>query len=638
MSNQGAPAQHRSDDGWWHSVYTGPAGTLPDTPGAEAGEGSVDDWFDTAATLIGPQRTAPPGPDPAESSEAPEPVDFVEPPATSADSDQASVPDSESDPDPDPDPDPVPAPSEPSVDDWFDSAIGVIGSPAAPPTPAPVPDLRKEPDPVTEPRSELPPERELQSEPERESQPEPEPEAVVAPPPPLPERRRPRPMPAPAPYTPPSKRQDRPERQDRPDRPDPRAAARPDRRAGTPATPATPAPSADPTPPVAPASPVPTPAAGLSEPGAAPVRPSPVPPATPSEAERSPTTPSQVTPSPAAPQPSPRRAPVEPPVPYVGERPPTYGPEPTALPAAEPDGMAAIVPDTVVDGAQYGAAILRAVSVRGDSARFRGEPRRDALLVTRFGEGADGLLLAVVAAPGRGDDAAAGSAAAAEAARQLAAAIGRSRLELAADLRTGARDRLRYGLQRLTVRAAAPFRAPDGLADADGPTGAVPGDPPGGRAGGLRDDIGTEGGGHPAEGESGSLHCLLVSLDPEAGYRAAFGTGPGGLYLLRSGHWIDAYAARLLHHPDGEPPLAAVSPVAPRPFRFRLVPATRGDILLLCTPGLAGPIADEPAVARFLSGHWAHPHPPGTVDFLRQVQVRAKGYADDRTAAALWTE
>jgi hypothetical protein len=154
----------------------------------------------------------------------------------------------------------------------------------------------------------------------------------------------------------------------------------------------------------------------------------------------------------------------------------------------------------------------------------------------------------------------------------------------------------------------------------------------------VRDDVSAEGGGHPAEGESGSLHCLLVSLDPEAGYRAAFGTGPGGLYLLRSGHWIDAYAARLLHHPDGEPPLAAASPVAPRPFRFRLVPATRGDILLLCTPGLAGPIADEPAVARFLAGHWAHPHPPGTVDFLRQVQVRAKGYADDRTAAALWTE
>ncbi|WP_431677922.1 protein phosphatase 2C domain-containing protein [Kitasatospora sp. KL5] len=307
------------------------------------------------------------------------------------------------------------------------------------------------------------------------------------------------------------------------------------------------------------------------------------------------------------PRPATRRPPLEPPVPHVGERPPTYGPEPTALPAADPAGLTAVVPDTVLDGAQYGPAIVRAASVRGDSARFRGEPRRDSLLVTRFGEGEDGLLLAVIASPPRSADATAGAAAAAEAARQLATAVGRSRAELAADLRAGARDRLRYGLQRLTVGAAAPLR----------PAGDT-----------AQGECGTE--------DSGALHCLLVPLDGEAGHRAAFGTGPGGLYLLRSGHWIDAYAARLLHHPDGEPPAAPAA--APRSFRFRMVPATTGDILLLCTAGLAGPIADEPAVARFLSNHWAHPHPPGTVDFLRQVQVRAKGYADDRTAAALWTE
>ncbi|MEU6236620.1 cell division protein, partial [Kitasatospora sp. NPDC047058] len=142
----------------------------------------------------------------------------------------------------------------------------------------------------------------------------------------------------------------------------------------------------------------------------------------------------------------------------------------------------------------------------------------------------------------------------------------------------------------------------------------------------------------PGAPSPAALHCLLLSLDPAATYRAAFGVGPGGLYLLRSGHWIDAYAARLLHHPDGQPPVPEAPVPDPRSFRFRMVPATPGDILLLCTPGLARPIADEPAVAHFLSTHWAHPHPPGTVDFLRQVQVRAKGYADDRTAAAVWTE
>lgn len=279
------------------------------------------------------------------------------------------------------------------------------------------------------------------------------------------------------------------------------------------------------------------------------------------------------------------------------------------LPAALPERASAVVPDTVLDGAQYPGFTLRAASVRGDSARYRGEPRGDALLVTRFGEAPDGLVLAVLGSRARPRvdprvDSAAGAAAdpaqplpdtIQQACAHLAEAIGRSCAELAADLREGARDRLRYGLQRLTARAAAGLRA--------------------------------------VAPDAGALHCLLISLDPAATHRAAFGLGPGGLYLLRAGHWIDAYGARLLHHPDGP---AAVP--EPRPFRFRLVPVTPGDILLLCSPGLAEPIAEEPAVAHFLATHWSHPHPPGTVDFLRQVQVRAKGYADDRTAAALWSD
>ncbi|MDH6109862.1 hypothetical protein P3T36_005337 [Kitasatospora sp. MAP12-15] len=388
MSNQGAPA-----DGWWGQVYEGPAGSLPDTPTADAGEATVDDWFDSVASIVGPLGAQ-------------------------------------------------------------------IGSEPEP-----------EPEPVAEP------------EPEPVAEPEPESVAVPAP----------------------------------------------------------------------------------------------------------------------APAPVPKAPDVPRPAPYVGGRPPTYVPEPTVLPAALPERVAAVVPDTVLDGAQYAGFTLRAASVRGDSARYRGESRSDALLLTRFGEGPEGLLLAVLGSRARTADTADAADAAdvsdtvRQAVAQLAEAIGRSRAELATDLREGARDRLRYGLQRLTVSASATLRslAPD----------------------------------------AGALHCLLISLDPASTHRAAFGVGPGGLYLLRAGHWIDAYAARLLHHPDG--PVAAPEP---RPFRFRLVPATPGDILLLGTPGLADPIAEEPAVAHFLATHWAHPHPPGSVDFLRQVQVRAKGYADDRTAVALWTD
>lgn len=411
MTNQGAPAQPRPEDGWWGHVYQGPSGTLPDTPQADAGDGSVDDWFDSVASivgLIGRQRTAEP------ELEAPEPEPLEAP-------------------EPQPEPQPLEAPE---------------------PEPEPEPEPQPQPQP--------------QPEPEPELKPEPEPEPAPGPPP------------------------------------------------------------------------------------------------------------------------------------HVGLRPPTYGSEPTALPEALPESVTAVVPDTALDGAQYPGLTLRAASIRGDSARHRGEPRGDALLVTRFGSGPDGLLLAVLGSRSRAavdprTEARIDPGTVRQACAQLAEAIGRSRVELAADLREGARDRLRYGMQRLTARAAATLRVGDS--------------------------------------EAGSLHCLLISLDPAATHRAAFGLGPGGLYLLRSGHWIDAYAARLLHHPDG--PSEAPEP---RPFRFRLVPATPGDILLLCTPGLAEPIAEEPAVAHFLATHWAHPHPPGTVDFLRQVQVRAKGYADDRTAAALWSD
>ncbi|MER6299911.1 hypothetical protein ABT247_10105 [Kitasatospora sp. NPDC001539] len=563
MSKQGAPAQPpRPGDGWWDTVYDGPAGTLPDTPHADPGSGSVDDWFDTAVGLIGQQRTASPEPEPEpEQEQEPE---AVEEPAPAVE------------------PAPEPAPARDSIDDWFDTAVGVIEGTGAGegteqigrqrtstethqfPAPsfatdAPRPEPTPDPDPDPEPEPHREPELE---------QPEPEtPSSPIS-----------LDKPAPAPAIDPT--------------PEPEAAAS----------------EAGPKPEPAPQPPAPAPTAGPEpdpEPDLQP-EPEPVP---------------EPDPEPAPTAPDPRlalrtpRAGSGPTVPHVGERPPTYGPEPTAVPEADPNALGMIVPDTALEGAHYGNTVLRAVSVRGDSARYRGEPRRDSLLVTRFGDGPNGLLLAVLAGFDRTGEAEDGvltaqavATATAEACRQLAAAIGRSRPGLAADLRDGARDRLRYGLQRLATSAAAPLRA-------------------------LAPRAEEEQGASPA-----ALHCLLVSLDPAAGYRAAFGVGPGGLYLLRAGHWIDAYAARLLHHPDGQPPVPDAPLPDPRPFRFRLVPATPGDILLLCAPGLAAPIAEEPAVAHFLSSHWAHPHPPGTVDFLRQVQVRAKGYADDRTAAAIWTE
>lgn len=141
----------------------------------------------------------------------------------------------------------------------------------------------------------------------------------------------------------------------------------------------------------------------------------------------------------------------------MGSRPPTYEAEPVALPAADPDDLDDLVADTVLDGARYGACTLRAVSVRGDSARYRGEPRRDSLLTARFGTGEHALLLVAMATGARATPGA--HRAAAEACHWIGRAVGRSHARLVADIRDGRRGDLKSGLHRLTDRSLGKLRA-----------------------------------------------------------------------------------------------------------------------------------------------------------------------------------
>ncbi|KUJ71040.1 hypothetical protein ACZ90_01200 [Streptomyces albus subsp. albus] len=305
---------------------------------------------------------------------------------------------------------------------------------------------------------------------------------------------------------------------------------------------------------------------------------------------------------------------------FVGDRAPTYDAEPTALPPADPADLADLVPDTVLDGACYGPLTLRAASLRGDSARFRGEPRRDALLTARFGTGTSALLLVAVASGAR---AAAGAhRAARELCEGIGGAVGRSQARLAEDIREGRRAALKSGLHRLTDRGLGRLRS---------------------RAAEL--------GLHPAE-YTASLHCLLLPADPHCRTRVFFGAGPGGLFRLRDGAWHDLEpAGRQAAERPGPPPeegaAEAAAPAPPGdaapefpldgdPFRFRASVARPGDVLLLCSSGLAEPLRGETALARRLGERWAGAEPPGLAGFLADAQIRVKGYADDRTAAAVW--
>ncbi|MGH3310122.1 MAG: protein phosphatase 2C domain-containing protein [Streptomyces sp.] len=299
---------------------------------------------------------------------------------------------------------------------------------------------------------------------------------------------------------------------------------------------------------------------------------------------------------------------------HVGDRPPTYDAEPATLPIADPAALAELVPDTVLDGARYGGLTLRAASLRGDSARHRGALRRDALLTARFGSGESALLLVAVAAGGR--NATGGHRAAREICHAIGGVTGRSHARLAEDIRADRRGALRSGLQRLTDRCYGRLRA---------------------QAAAL---------GVAPEEYTADLRCLLLSADPRCRTRVFFGAGAGGLFRLRSGAWQDIEpeppgpGLELDPAEPGDPAGPAVPPPAhwpPEPFRFRATVAQRGDTLLLCSPGLAGPLRGEPAFADQLARSWAHrAEPPGLAAFLADVQLRVRGFADDRTAVAVW--
>nr|WSY50614.1 protein phosphatase 2C domain-containing protein [Streptomyces sp. NBC_00886] len=315
---------------------------------------------------------------------------------------------------------------------------------------------------------------------------------------------------------------------------------------------------------------------------------------------------------------------------YVGSGPPTYDAEPTALPPADPDELDDLVADTVLEGARYGTSTIRAASVRGDSARFRGEPRRDSLLTARFGVGEQALVLVAMATGARATPGA--HRAAAEACHWIGRAVGRSQARLAEDIRSARRGDLKSGLHRLTDRSLGKLRA-----------------------------SAAEQGIDPEE-YSATLRCLLLPAHPECRTRVFFGVGPGGLFRLRGGEWQDiepsvadiggepvvGFGSQPTETPEGDrltmdlgiptpPSPYEPAPEPPRePFRFRASVARPGDTLLMCTGGLAEPLRGEPELAAHLSGRWSGTTPPGLAVFLADTQVRVKGYADDRTAAAVW--
>ncbi len=288
------------------------------------------------------------------------------------------------------------------------------------------------------------------------------------------------------------------------------------------------------------------------------------------------------------------------PLPHVGRKPPAYPAEPTDVPDLRGgDLYGALLPDTVVDGGRFGPVTVRAASVRGDAHRYAAECRQDASLVVRTG---DLLLVAVADGVGSQPHSHRGSNGIV---RLLAKQVAPKAETLLSVLRAGGAADFAGLMSRLVAAAA------DELA---------------GEA---------ERSGHPPKSWSTTLRALLVPADPEIRARGFVSVGDGGLLRLRAGGWDN-----LDTDEDGDDPLISTRtdclPEAYELARTRLITDTRpGDLLVLCTDGLALPLVKEPELRAFLGGRWGR-EVPGLAEFLWQAQVRVRSYDDDRSVVCLW--
>ncbi|MDY0815391.1 protein phosphatase 2C domain-containing protein [Kitasatospora purpeofusca] len=293
------------------------------------------------------------------------------------------------------------------------------------------------------------------------------------------------------------------------------------------------------------------------------------------------------------------------PLAHVGRKAPAYPAEPTDIPAVRGgDLYGVLLPDTVVDGGRFGPVTVRAASVRGDSHRYAAECRQDAALVVRAG----GLLLVAVAdGVGSQPHSHHGSNGIV---RLLAKHVLPQADTLLGLLRTGAAADF-AGLTSRLVAAAAEELAQE-----------------------------AERFGHPPKSWSTTLRALLVPADPEVPARGFVAVGDGGLLRLREGGWENLDADGDGDGDDGPGTLISTRtdclPEAYGLVRTALITDTRpGDVLVLCTDGLALPLVKEPELREFLGGRWGR-EVPGLAEFLWQAQVRVRSYDDDRSVVCLW--
>jgi serine/threonine protein phosphatase PrpC len=282
---------------------------------------------------------------------------------------------------------------------------------------------------------------------------------------------------------------------------------------------------------------------------------------------------------------------------------PTLGSVPRALP-----DVLESAPDSVLDGGTAGGLIARAASLRGDDHRYEGEGRQDSVGLwplacdTAISDTGSVLLAAVADGVGSLPLSHLGSAAACRLVRRHAA----ERLEALVE----------------TERTAALVSAcRDTAADI---------------AAGMR--AAADERGLAAERLATTLVAALVvpAAEGRSARATVFAVGDSSASVLRDGVWWPCLPVE-----DGtETAEVANAPTYALPAHARQVavavtPLQSGDVLALCSDGLARPMLNA-SVRDRLAEWWGGGRVPSLPEFYWQLSFRAQTFGDDRSVVCVW--
>lgn len=246
-------------------------------------------------------------------------------------------------------------------------------------------------------------------------------------------------------------------------------------------------------------------------------------------------------------------------------------------------------PDTVLDHGRIGDITALACAARGSKHRFEGTARQDAAIA----RAATGTWAIAAVADGVGSVPESQKASMA-AVRWLAAAVSR-RLEAG-----GAGETEPHKLV-----AAAFSDVNNGLLKLRGPKTTL------------------------------TAAAVAAAPGPDGGYPSwGASVGDSPVYVLHDGGLTEVFPL------EREDEFGTFTAAMPTPdlmghLRFKSAPICPGQALALVSDGLGdllGARSEEPQ--RYFAANWSAP--PAPAEFMRHVQIRSRGFDDDRSAAVLW--